>query len=105
MEFPEDILGLIRAFSKPVFRHAKEFREILKVLRLSSWISIEAKLCSCNADRVIELLRVYRDAFVVKKEIRIRIRNSWQDYQEEYEQEYKEQHYLMYDCAVALQKL
>lgn len=105
MEFPEDILGLIRAFSKPVFRHAKEFHEILKVLRLSSWISIEAKLCSPNADQVIVVLRLYRDAFVAKEEIRMRIRNSWENYQEEYEQEYREQHYLMYDYAVALQKL
>jgi len=101
MEFPEDILGEIRAFSKPVFRHAKEFREILKVLRLSSWLSIQEKLCSPKADQVIRVLRLYKDAFVAKEEIRMLTRHL----REEYNPEFLKHHLDLYNHAVTLQNL
>jgi hypothetical protein len=101
MEFPEDILEIIRAFSKPVFRHAKEFREILKVLRLSSWLSIQAKLCSPNADQVIRVFRLYREAFVAKEEIRMLTRHL----REEYPPEFLKHHLDLYNRAVTLQNL
>ena len=61
MIFPDDVLDIIRAFSKPLMRFSGEFRQILIDLGLRDWPQVRVKLCSPDAEKVILALRVYRD--------------------------------------------
>ena len=65
---PDDVLGLIRALSKPVFQHWREFKEIKRILdhycfeeRLAA---VEKKLYTPEADQVFASLVAFKDAHV-----------------------------------------
>lgn len=60
MEFPEDVLTIIRAYAKPLLRFSDEFRLILIELGLRDWHEVRVKLCSPEAEPVMIALRAYR---------------------------------------------
>ena len=66
MEFPEDILTLIRAYSRPRFRHWKIFNEAKRVVKHRYWEPlcsdlkyIKHKLMCPNAEQLSEILTTY----------------------------------------------
>jgi hypothetical protein len=73
MEFPDDVLEIIRAYSKPLMRFSGEFRQILIELGLRDWPEIRAKLCSPDAELVMVALRVYKN---VQLEAIFRLKNK-----------------------------
>ena len=64
MEFPEDVLTIIRAYTKPLLRFSGEFRLILIELGLRDWPEVRAKLCSPIAEQVIVALRAYKNVYL-----------------------------------------
>lgn len=65
MEFPDDILAIIRAYSKPLMRFSGEFRKILIELGLRDWPEVRDRLCKPEAENVIQALLQYKDAYLV----------------------------------------
>ena len=72
MEFPEDVLAIIRAFSKPLLRFSGEFRKVLMELGLRDWYEVRVKLCSPDADVVMVALRAYAN---VQLELVVRLKD------------------------------
>lgn len=44
MEFPEDVLAIIRAYSKPLFKYYKEYKSVLKLNYLDEWTTLKKKI-------------------------------------------------------------
>ena len=63
MEFPSDILGLIREYSKPAFKYFREYNRALKVLEKDEWKSLRDKLMT-DGDLVVDTLNVYLDTYI-----------------------------------------
>lgn len=61
MILPDDVLTLIRAYSKPLMRFSGEFRKILIELGLRDWPEIRDKLCKPEAELVMVALRNYKN--------------------------------------------
>ena len=72
MEFPDDVLELIRAFSRPCFRHFQLFNKAKRILGKQwpdlSWSKLKELL---HTDiEVIPVLNYYLDAVVDRQEVR-----------------------------------
>jgi len=63
MEFPSDILGLIREYSKPAFKYFREYNRALKVLDKEEWKSLRDKLMT-DGESVVPTLLLYLDAWI-----------------------------------------
>lgn len=64
MELPHDVLGLVRAFSKPCMRFYKEYRIGLTELGFADdehWILLRDKLCSSDADAVFAAFFAFKE--------------------------------------------
>ena len=59
MEFPEDIRLIIWAFSRPYFKHFREYNRALRVHRLTSWPSLKTALMT-NPEVVLHALLDYQ---------------------------------------------
>jgi len=64
MILPDDVLDIIRAFSKPLMRFSGEFREALMKLGLRDWPEVREKLCTPDAEKVIQKLKEYTDVYL-----------------------------------------
>jgi len=65
MELPDDVLCIVRAFSKPRMRFYKEYRQGLTELGFSKhehWPELRDKLCSSEAELVFTAFMVYKEA-------------------------------------------
>jgi len=71
MEFPSEIVGVIREYSKPAFKYFKEYNDILQVLNLTVWKDLRDKLCGPNADEVASKVRTYVDSIMYAQELRL----------------------------------
>lgn len=70
MEFPSDVLGLIRDYSKPAFKHFRVYNRALKVLDKEEWKGLKDKL-KTDGDAVIPTLLLYLDAWTELQKIQI----------------------------------
>jgi len=68
MEFPDDVLVLIRAYSKPAFQHFREYNHALKVLGKKKWPMLKYKL-EIEPSVVVCILPAYLESFVKKQEV------------------------------------
>ena len=64
MILPDDVVELIRAFSKPRMRFSGEFRQALMKLGLRDWPEVRQKLCTPDAEKVIQKLKEYTDVYL-----------------------------------------
>jgi hypothetical protein len=62
MEFPEDVCGLIRAFSKPRMRFVHEYHQAMRALGEADWPDVKRRLCDKDAEQVIAALFAYTDS-------------------------------------------
>ena len=62
MEFPSDVLSVVREFSKPILRYPVEYKEALCILEKKEWSELKTKLSSSEADETVLLLKIYMDA-------------------------------------------
>lgn len=68
MELPEDVLTIVRAFSRPIFKHFKEYNHAMRVMGMKNWKKLKEKLHE-EPEHVLPALFIYQDAFVKKKEV------------------------------------
>ena len=68
MELPDDVLVLIREYSKPVFTYFREYKSLLKLLGKQEWYALKYKLQHYPAE-VLPALLSYHSALVRKKEL------------------------------------
>jgi len=69
MEFPEDILRIIRDYSQPRMKFRKKYRELMLKLGVSHWGNVQKRLCDKDADKVICALQLYTDAYLVLQDL------------------------------------
>jgi len=69
MELPEDVLGLIRDYSRPRFTHFRIYNQAVKVLEkdMVSLHVLKEKLQSDSAEKIIPVLTAYMEALVRRK--------------------------------------
>jgi hypothetical protein len=71
MELPEDVLSIVRAYSKPVFEHYHAYNHALNVLGKKQWPKLKEKLHEVP-EVVLPALKYYLDAFIRKQETYLR---------------------------------
>ena len=60
MEFPEEIVRIIRDFSMPLFRYSKEYKDFLREIGKTEWPELKAKLSDeMTHETAIEMVRNY----------------------------------------------
>jgi len=64
MILPDDVLDIIRAYSKPLMRFSGEFREVLMKLGQSDWPEVREELCTPDAEHVIRKLKEYTEVYL-----------------------------------------
>lgn len=68
MELPEDVLLIVRAYSKPVFEHYHAYNHALNVLGKKQWTKLKEKLQE-EPEVVLPALHYYLVAFVEKQDV------------------------------------
>lgn len=67
MELPEDVLGIIRDYSRPVFKHYQVYNSARKVLEVYHWDLLKEKL-EAETEGLIPTLVAYQNALLERKE-------------------------------------
>jgi hypothetical protein len=73
MELPDDVLGLVRAFSRPRMRFYKEYKLSLLELGFEQdehWHELRDKLCTSDAEPVFYAFMIYKHSFLSLKLLR-----------------------------------
>ena len=91
MELPDDIRGIISAFSKPHFIHFREYNRALRVHHLSSWPSLKHALMT-NPDKVLDALEKYEKAKLEANQYEIQHNLWFQSYLDNHCVEEEERH-------------
>ena len=69
MELPDDVLALIREYSRPVFKQYQVYNTAMKILGVyEGWDVLKEKL-ETDAEIVIPTLLAYQNAFQDRKEL------------------------------------
>jgi hypothetical protein len=67
MELPDDVLAIVRDYSRPVFKHYQVYNTALKVLGVyGGWDTLKEKL-EAETEGVIPALLVYQNSFLERK--------------------------------------
>jgi len=61
-DIPDDVIGIIRDFSRPLLRYPREYKEALVELGLRDWSALKAKLSTPEAYAILQLLESYLEA-------------------------------------------
>ena len=67
MELPEELLAIVRGFSKPLLRYPREYKEAMRALKRDEWPLVKKYLSTSEADQGLGLLTTYVEAFVARK--------------------------------------
>lgn len=89
MEFPDDVLTLIREYSKPFFRYRKEYEDALLVFNLTEWKDLKRKLHGPNAKEVCTAMIAFKDSRMEEndsrdEEYRILYENHYVSFEEKW---------------------
>jgi hypothetical protein len=66
LPLPDDVIGLIREFSRPLLRYPRDYKEAmeaLSVFNLKDWDELKAKLSSKDADEAVVYVRAFTKAY------------------------------------------
>jgi hypothetical protein len=66
MEFPEDVLGIIRQYARPRMQFIHEYNHLVRLLGVE-WYPVKKKLEGPDAERVLEQFAYYADAVVMTR--------------------------------------
>ena len=64
MELPSELVSIVREYSKPLFRYSREYKQALTALGKDEWQALKEKLCSKDAEEVLQLIQDYVAAFL-----------------------------------------
>lgn len=68
MELPEDVLAIVREYSKPIFKYYKEYNHAIRLFGMKEWIVLKEKLHT-EPEYVLPTLQIYQDVFMRKKHV------------------------------------
>jgi len=63
MEFPVEIVAIIKAYSMPRFKYFREYKRVMRLCGMVSWPLLKEKLMS-KGDTLLPYLLAYQDALV-----------------------------------------
>ena len=67
MELPEDVLGIVRDYSRPVFKQYHVYNQAVKVLDVYHWTMLKEKL-EAETEGLIPTLVAYQNSVLERKE-------------------------------------
>jgi hypothetical protein len=67
MELPEELLSIVREFSKPLLRYPREYKQAMRTLKRDEWPLVKRYLSTSEADQGLPVLKTFVDAFVARK--------------------------------------
>ena len=77
MEFPPEIVAIIRAFYQPCFKYFREYKRILRLNYLSEWAALREILCK-SPEEVMPVMLSIEKAMKEFDPVRFRIRwDTW----------------------------
>ena len=91
MEFPEDILRIIYAFSRPSFKYFREYNRALRLHHITNWPSLKYALISFP-DKVLNAIHEYEKAFLQANQYEIQHNLWFQHYLDNHCVEEEERH-------------
>jgi hypothetical protein len=62
MELPSDVLSIVSAYAKPLFRYRREYNEAMFALGITEWPGVKNLLYTGKSDEVIASLTAYANA-------------------------------------------
>jgi hypothetical protein len=68
MELPTDVLSIVSAYSKPIFRYRREYKEAMFALGITEWPGVKNLLYTDKSDEVIASLTAYANAMTEMKQ-------------------------------------
>ena len=68
MELPTDVLSIVSAYSKPLFRYRREYNEAMFALGITEWPGVKNLLYTGKSDEVIASLTAYATAMTQLKQ-------------------------------------
>lgn len=78
MELPQELLAIVREYSKPLLRYPREYREAMLVLK-REWPELKEKLCGPHADEYLMYLQAYAAAYTATNEAAQELSNAEQE--------------------------
>lgn len=87
MEFPPEIVDLIRQYSMPCFKYFREYKRLLRLNHLSEWTALREMLCK-SPEEVLPVMLSFEKAMKEFDPVRFRIR--WDTWSREDEEGYYE---------------
>jgi hypothetical protein len=69
MEFPDDVLCLIREYSRPRMQFIPEYKKVMLDLGMVDWGIVKKRLCDKDAPLVISTLVAYTEAFLTTEKL------------------------------------
>jgi hypothetical protein len=79
MELPEEIVSIIREYSRPRFKYFREYKRILKLKYLSDWPSLHQVLLR-RPEEVVPAMLAFETASLVFEPLRNRYNLEDKDY-------------------------
>jgi hypothetical protein len=68
MELPTDVLSIVSAYAKPLFRYRREYNEAMFALGITEWPGVKDLLYTGKSDEVIVSLTAYANAITELKQ-------------------------------------
>jgi len=66
MEFPDDVLAIIREYARPRMKFIHEYNHLVRILGVE-WYPVKRKLEGPDAERVLEQFAYYADSVVMTR--------------------------------------
>ena len=79
MEFPPEILAIIRAFYQPCFKYFREYKRVLRQAGLASWPLLKDAL-SKHGDKILSYALAYEKALIDWNKVSARVPTPYKHY-------------------------
>ena len=66
MEFPDDVLLLIREYARPRMKFIHEYNQIVREIGVE-WYPVKRKLATTDAEKVLDQFAYYADAVIMTR--------------------------------------
>jgi hypothetical protein len=76
MELPDDVLDLVREFSRPRMQFIREYQKVLYDLGITDWPELKKRLCDKDAPKVIAALLAWAEEFLYTDNLYRRLDDS-----------------------------
>jgi hypothetical protein len=79
MEFPPEIVAIIREYSRPYFKYFREYKRVLRQAGLANWPLLKDNLLS-NGDKIVSYVLAYEKALIDWNKVATRAPTPYKHY-------------------------